>query len=157
MAVNENDPLHAGNQPGQQPPGYKQQATSLDHEGEQNAYGQDHDATNHNRDLQYVNAAHQPSQSQPDFKAQGRDGQHPNDPPRTGNQEPDPRRQEDDDDDNDQKVIPEVPLRREEREKQIPKADPNSPPNPGNPEEIDRPGPDENGQFPIDDSSKFSE
>lgn len=156
MAVNENDPLHPGNQPGQQQPvGYKQQATSLDHEGEQQAYGQDHDATNHNRDLQHVNAAHQPSQSQPDFKAQGREGQQPHpqgDPPRTGNQEPDPRKQDDDiDGDEPGKVIPEVPLRREEREKQTPKA------NPGDPEEIDRSNTDKDTQFPIDDSSKFSE
>jgi hypothetical protein len=156
MAVNENDPLHAGNQPGQQPIGYKP-TTSLDHDGEQKAYGQDHDATNHNRDLQSVNAAHQPSQSHPDFNAQGRDGQqHPggeqNDTPRTGNQDPDPGRQDEEgDEDGQEKVIPEVPLRREEREQQTPKA------NPGDPEELDRKGTDTDQQFPIDDSSKFSE
>jgi hypothetical protein len=144
MATNEIGP-ETGNLPGQHPTGAWDQGHEHLHPlNEPGSYGQDKDATNLNRDQQHVNAANQPVEGQtPDPSHQGRDGQHP----KTGgdesrrNQE-EPNRKEED------PVIPEVPLRKEEREQKTPEADDNVTNSQGN---------DGFKKNTIDDSSKFSE
>ena len=124
----------AGNNPGQQPAGYKQNqgGEQKDHEGEQNAYGQD---ANFDREAQQ-SQTHEPSKDEP-FS--------------TGNLAGD-----DDDDDkgrnDDNKVIPEVPQREEEHSIETPVAGKTA-----NNEGIDRFDVNSSDQGTIDDSSKFSE
>ena len=158
METNENQNT-SGNNPGQQPPGYQQSGEQRDREGEQNAYGQDKDATNQNRDGQHSNAASQSNEGQhPNPANQNREGQQSqtnepagDKPSSTGNE-----RQNNEDDPNGMKdadkVIPEVPQREEEREQQTPEAGKTA-----NREGIDRFDSNSSDKGTIDDSSKFSE
>lgn len=119
-------------QPGQQQPGYKPE-----HEGEKNPYGgQREPITNIDRDRNPTNAGNQGRSEHPDFDSRregqqsGNDRQKPGDPNSMKNVD---------------NVIPEVPLRKEERERKTPVADPTK----------EQKRSDTKGT--IDDSSKFSE
>lgn len=132
MSRNRKDP-HAANNPAHTGDISKkhQVPDSLDHEKGQTRYGQDKDITNHNRDLRTVNAANQQQGEHPDPTKQGREGQREstgnppgsNDPyPKTGNNDRGLNQDNDEGPDPD-RIIPEVPLRKEEREQKTPKAD----------------------------------
>jgi hypothetical protein len=144
MATNKND-RSGSNLPGQHPTGAWDQGHEQVHpSGERRSYGQDKDATNLNRDQQHVNAANQPVEGQtPDPSHKGRDGQHP----KTGSDES-RRNQEEPNRKDVYPVIPEVPLREEEREQKTPEADKKITNSQGN---------DRFKKNTIDDSSKFSE
>jgi hypothetical protein len=132
MSRNRKDP-HAANNPAHVGDISKKHPVpdSLDHEKGQTRYGQDKDITNHNRDLRTVNAANQQQGEHPDPKKQGREGQREstgnppgsNDPyPKTGNRDRGLNKDNDEDGPDPDRIIPEVPLRKEEREQKTPKA-----------------------------------
>jgi hypothetical protein len=132
MSRNRKDP-HAANNPAHTGDISKkhQVPDSLDHEKGQTRYGQDKDITNHNRDLRTVNAANQQQGEHPDPTKQGREGQREstgnppgsNDPyPKTGNNDRGLNKDNDEDGPDPDRIIPEVPLRKEEREQKTPKA-----------------------------------
>ncbi len=100
-------------QPGQQAPGFQQER---DREGEQNPYGgQREPITNIDRDRNPTNAGNQGRSEHPNFDSQ-REGQKPD---RDRQRPDDPNSMK-----NVDNVIPEVPLRKEERERKTPTADP---------------------------------